>query len=147
MNRIYFLCICSGSSRALHWCWIWDWCGRGGCCHHRCGAGSCCCCCCGCSCCCCCCGLVLGSVSLHLIRKVPYLCCPLCLVDLVSTSILTKYLWVLTLVGPTGTSPVLDPLAVLHLDNRHYMLVSLWLEGKSKIFLKQETKIYICLVN
>ena len=28
----------------------------------------------------------------------------------------------LTLVGPTGTSPVLDPLAVLRLNNKRYLL-------------------------
>ena len=32
-----------------------------------------------------------------------------------------KDLQALILVGPTGTSPVLDPLAVLHLDNQLFM--------------------------
>ena len=44
------------------------------------------------------------------------------------TSVKRINLWALTLVGPTGTRPVLDPLAVLQLDNR------LFIYGKKIIF-------------
>ena len=34
-----------------------------------------------------------------------------------------------TLLGPTGTSPVLDPLAVLRLNNRLYIFLGLTVDG------------------
>ena len=46
------------------------------------------------------------------------------------------------LVGPTVTGPVLDPLAVLHLDNRLY-----WPRAPSRQKLRNTAFMYLSLVN
>ena len=51
-----------------------------------------------------------------------------------------KDLRALTLVGPTWDNPVLDPLAVLHLDKRQFLN-----EPVNQVFVLNRSKVFIIL--